>query len=109
MSAEQQRIGKHKSLLSPVTGLAEKLPKKDLEHITIEVIRKHRRLRDEAEAFETAYSDQQSKSSDTVGLPRLARVSAMMQMHSQQTLLSTLLDVLGYVPHVPDDHSARRA
>ena len=104
MSAEQQRVlGKQKPLLRPVVGLAENLPKKDLEHITIEVIRKHRSLRDEAEALETSYTEQQSKLVDTIGQSRLAWVSAMMQMHAQQTLLSTLLDVLGYVPDVPNE------
>lgn len=108
MSAEQ-RLGKHKSLLRPVVGLSENLPKKDLELITIEAIKKHRSLRDEAEALGTFYCDKQTKSAKTVGPSRLAWVSAMMQVHAQQTLLSTLLEVLGYVPDVPGDHSARRA
>ena len=110
MSAGKQSVlSEHKPLLPPVVGLAESLPKKDLEHITIEAIREHRRLRDGADALESSYSEQRSKSADTVGPSRLAWVSAMMQMHTQQTLLSTLLDVLGYVPDVPDDGIAQRA
>jgi hypothetical protein len=108
-AAKQDILSSHKPLLRPVVGLAENLPKEDLEHITIEVIRKHRRLRDEAEALEASYSDQTLKSADTVGPARLAWVSAMMQMHTQQTLLSTLLDVLGYIPEVPSDAIAQRA
>ena len=108
-TGEQSVLDGHRPLLRPVVGLAENLPKKDLEHITIEVIRKHRRLRDEAEALEASYSEQPSKSVDTVGQARLAWVSAMMQMHTQQTLLSTLLDVLGYIPEVPGDEIAQRA
>lgn len=92
-----------------MVGLAESLPKKDLEHITIEVIRNHRSLRDEAEALEKSHTDRQSTGADTIGPSRLAWVSAMMQMHTQQTLLSTLLDVLGYVPDVSGDDSAQRA
>jgi hypothetical protein len=110
MSAGKQNVRSgQKPLLRPVVGLAETLPEKDLEHITIEVIRKHRRLRDQAEALESSYSDQASKSADTVGQAHLAWVSAMMQMHTQQTLLSTLLDVLGYIPEVPGDEIAQRA
>mgnify|MGYP001042127531 CR=1 FL=1 len=97
----------NKPLLRPVVGLAESLPKRDLEHITIEVLRKHRRLRDEAEALDAACSDQ--KAADTIGQARLAWVSAMMQMHTQQTLLSTLLDVLGYIPEVPGAEVAQHA
>lgn len=110
MSAKEQNVlSGHKPVLRPVVGLAENLPKKDLEHITIEAIKKHRRLRDEAEALEASYSDQPSKSADTVGHARLAWVTAMMEMHTQQTLLSTLLDVLGYVPDVPSNEIAQRA
>lgn len=100
-NGRQSVLDEHRSLLRPVVGLAENLPKKDLEHITIEVIRKHRRLRDDAEALEASYSEQPSRSPHTVGQARLAWVSAMMQMHAQQTLLSTLLDTLGYIPDVP--------
>ncbi len=107
MSAGKQSVlTDHNPLLRPVIGLAENLPKKDLERITIEAIRKHRRLRDEAEFLEASYSEQPARSSDTVGPARLAWVSAMIQVHTQQTLLSTLLNVLGYIPDVPDDKAA---
>jgi hypothetical protein len=110
MSAGKQSIlSDHKTLLRPVIGLAENLPRQDLEQITIEAIRKHRRLRDEAEALEVSYSDQPPKSADTVGQARLAWVSAMMQMHAQQRLLSNLLEVLGYIPEVRGDESAQPA
>lgn len=95
-------------MLRPVVGLAETLPKTDLEHIAVEAIRRHRQLRDEAEALEASYSEQPSKSADTVGPSRLAWVSAMIYMHTQQTLLSALLDVLGYIPDVPDDKPGRQ-
>jgi hypothetical protein len=32
----------------------------------------------------------------------------MIYMHTQQTLLSALLDVLGYIPDVPDDKPGRQ-
>jgi len=100
-SEDAQR--EHKPLLRPVVGLTENLPKKDLEQITVEAIKTHRRLRDEAEALHAPYLETPPTKSDTVGCARLAWVSAIIQMHTQQTLLSTLLDVLGYVPEVPDE------
>lgn len=108
MIGKQGSLGARKGLLRPVVGLVETLPKADLEHITVEAIRRHRQLRDEAEALEASYSEQPSKSPDTVGSSRLAWVSAMIHMHTQQTLLSTLLDVLGYIPEVPGDGPGRQ-
>lgn len=108
MSGKQGSVSAHEEFLRPVVGLAETLPKKDLEHITVEAIRRHRQLRDEAEALEASHAQPPSKLLDTVGSSRLAWVSAMIYMHTQQTLLSTLLEVLGYIPDVPDDESGRQ-
>lgn len=106
-TGEESLLDGHKPLLRPVVGLGENLPKKDLEFITIEAIRRHRRLRNEAGALEASYSEQSSKAAVTADQARLAWVSAMMQMHTQQALLSTLLDVLGYIPDVPGDEIAQ--
>ena len=65
------------------------------DSITIEAIRTHRRLRDEAAALERSYSEPTSKTADTVGASRLAWVNAMIHLHTPQTLLSTPLDVPG--------------
>jgi hypothetical protein len=99
----------HKPPLKPVVGLTENLPKKDLEHLTVEAIKEHRRLRDEAEALDTPYMENSKTTADTVGSARLAWVGAMIRMHAQQTLLSTLLDVLGYVPDIPNERGAQRS
>ncbi|BCG76136.1 hypothetical protein MesoLj113a_72940 [Mesorhizobium sp. 113-1-2] len=40
---------------------------------------------------------------DTVGPSHIAYVTAMIDMHAQQTVVSTLLDVLGHIPLVPAD------
>ena len=98
----------HKPLLRPVVGLTENLPKKDLEIIVGEAIRTHRRLRDEAEALHAPYVEVLPTTGETVGPARLAWLSAMVRMHAQQALLSTLLDVLGYVPEAPDEREAPR-
>lgn len=98
----------HKPLLRPVVGLTENLPRNDLKHITIEAIRAHRRLRDEADALYAPYLETPPSKGDTVGSARLAWVSAMVRMHAQQALLSTLLEVLGYVPDVPDERETEQ-
>lgn len=91
-------------MLRPVVGLASSLPKADLERITACAIRKHRRLRDIAENKEEDLRAiaQVDAMSDTVGAPRLAYIEAMIDMHAQQIVVSTLLDVLGYIPAVTD-------
>ncbi|WP_292520868.1 transcriptional repressor TraM [Mesorhizobium sp.] len=94
----------HKAALSPIVGLTENLPKRDLEAITIQAIRAHRRLRDAAEAkYEEWRKAPPVPVGDTVGPARLAYVAAMIDMHAQQTVVSTLLDVLGHIPLVPAD------
>jgi hypothetical protein len=84
-------------------GLTENLPKGDLEQITIEAILRHRRLRDVAEErFEKCQtSSPDDPLCETVGAARIDYISAMIDVHAQQTALSTLLDVLGYIPSMP--------
>ncbi|RWF86809.1 MAG: transcriptional regulator [Mesorhizobium sp.] len=94
----------HKITLRPVLGLIENLSKRDLEQITVEAIRTHRRLRDSAEArYEEWRSEADVRTCDTAGPARIAYVAAMIDMHAQQAALSTLLGVLGHVPSVPAD------
>lgn len=92
-------------VLRPVVGLAEGLPRADLELITVDAIKKHRWLRDLATAREeqwrTSLAPSASSCCDTIGAAGIAYINAMIDMHAQQAVLSTLLDVLGYVPNVP--------
>ncbi len=92
-------------VLRPIVGLTENLPKGDLERITLEAIKTHRRLRDAAEERWTQCQMAPSVDSfaATAGDARIAYVKAMIEMHAQQAVLSTLLDVLGYIPSVPSD------
>ncbi|MGO4568721.1 transcriptional repressor TraM [Rhizobium sp. 2YAF20] len=93
-----------KTILRPIIGLTENLPKDDLEWITIEAIKSHRRLRDMAEErWEQCRMAPLNPCAQTVGAARIAYISAMIDMHAQQTVLSTLLDVLGHIPSVPSD------
>lgn len=95
----------HKLVLRPVVGLTENLPTSELEQITIQAIKTHRRLRDLAEARQNEWHATQAHDPSTAsaGPARIAYVTAMIDMHAQQTVLSTLLDVLGYIPSVPGD------
>ncbi|CAN7703296.1 transcriptional repressor TraM (plasmid) [Aminobacter sp. NyZ550] len=95
----------HKLVLRPVVGLTENLPTSDLERITIRAIKTHRRLRDLAEARQDEWhaieaGDPPAEAARSV---HIAYITAMIDMHAQQTVLSTLLDVLGYFPSVPRD------
>ncbi|NTJ11767.1 transcriptional repressor TraM [Rhizobium lusitanum] len=93
-----------KIILRPIIGLTENLPKGDLERITIEAIKSHRRLRDVAEErWEQCSMESLDPLAETVGAARMAYITAMIDMHAQQTVLSTLLDLLGHIPSVAAD------
>lgn len=86
--------------LPPIVGLTEDLPKELLEPIVVEAIHKHRYLRDVAE-LRHAESRPRRGRTEVSEQARSAYIRAMIDVHAQQTVLSTLLDVLGYVPKVP--------
>lgn len=88
--------------LRPIIGLANSLPKVRLETIVIEAIYRHRYLREVAE-LRHAECRQIIEHDDASRPAREAYVRAMIDMHAQQTVLSTLLAVLGYVPEMPTE------
>ncbi len=65
----------------------------------MEAMLRHRFLRDVAELRSAELRDQAS-GREAFGSARLAYISAMIECHAQQACLSTLLDVLGYVPEI---------
>ena len=89
-----------KLVLRPIVSLTETLPKKVLEPIVVEAMLRHRLLRDVAELRLTEVHDE-LPGCEAVGSERLAYIRAMIECHTQQACLSTLLDVLGYVPDRP--------
>ena len=91
-----------KSVLRPVAGLTAALSKNDLERVAINAIKKHRRLRDVAEACEQPPIAIRT-GEEAPGEVRLAYIEAMIDMHAQRMVVSTLLDLLGYSPRVPED------
>ncbi|NTE56481.1 transcriptional regulator [Agrobacterium tumefaciens] len=76
------------------------LEPKEIERFVIEEIKKHRRLRDEATRLERIVDSQVAgeDNKDVNG----AYISAMIAVHAQQTVVSTLLDILGYIPDLPN-------
>jgi hypothetical protein len=62
-------------------------------------IGKHRRLRDDTVMLE-AKLDAASEP-ESVREARQEYITAMIAVHAQQTVVSTLLDILGYIPDMP--------
>ncbi len=94
----EDRTEEAQTALRPIVGLTANLPKDILETIVVEAIYKHRFLRDIAE-LRHADSRRVAESDGR----RTAYIKAMIDVHAQQTVLSTLLGVLGYVPTMPAD------
>ncbi|KQV39923.1 MULTISPECIES: transcriptional repressor TraM [unclassified Rhizobium] len=88
-----------KLTLRPLVGLMQGRPTDEVERHAIEEIEKHRQLRDAARRLEELVDTH----SDPVSGSEVERsyVSAMIAVHAQQTVVSTLLDILGYIPEVP--------
>ncbi|PSS59973.1 transcriptional regulator [Ensifer sp. NM-2] len=85
-----------KLVLRPLIGLMGGLKLDEIECFVIEEIEKHRRLRDEAVRIESSLDSETDQIEVTEN--RRAYISAMIAVHAQQTVVSTLLDVLGYIP-----------
>lgn len=74
-------------------------PTKEIEHHVVREIEKHRRLRDEAAMLEAEPEANSDRDADLEA--NRAYVAAMIAVHAQQTVVSTLLDILGYIPDLP--------
>ncbi len=89
-----------KTTIRPLIGLLRAQPQDLIETLTIEQIREHRRLIDVVTKLElqmnTSAGDERAKA-------EYAYLSAMITLHTQQTAVSTLVDLLGYIPHVSSD------
>ena len=91
-----------RAMIGPIAGLTEKLSKEALEPIVVEAILRHRLFRDVAELRLAEVCDKEF-AGKTVGPARLAYIRAMIDCYVQQACLSTLLDVLGYIPDIPTE------
>ncbi|MCD2175095.1 transcriptional repressor TraM [Rhizobium sp. C4] len=88
-----------KIFLRPLVGLLEGKPKDMIERLTIDAMNKHRCLVGEAEL---AYDRFKTKPDElAIAEAQEAYLSSMIAVHAQQTVVSTLLDILGYIPATP--------
>jgi hypothetical protein len=88
-----------KLILRPLIGLMDRQTPEQVEQHLVREMEKHRRLRDEAVVLE-AHADETSAEDDG-GQADAAYITAMIAVHAQQTVVSTLLDILGYLPATP--------
>lgn len=82
-------------ILRPLIGLMQGKEPLEIERYTIEEIQKHRYLREQAVGLEAALV-----SVDGDPATERAYISAMMAVHAQHTVISTLIEILGYIPDV---------
>lgn len=92
-----------KLVLRPLIGLMHGQEPQEIELHLVREIEKHRRLRDDAVTLE-AKMEACDDSKATLEIGR-AYISAMIAVHAQQTVVSTLLDILGYIPELPERQS----
>lgn len=85
-----------KTFLRPLVGLLRGQSEDVIERLTVEEMKKHRCLVNEAEL---AYDRFKSKPGELeIAEAQEAYISSMIAVHAQQTVVSTMLDILGYIP-----------
>lgn len=86
--------------MRPVYGLTQGLSKADVESLTVDAIRTHRRLVGEADQLFQALPENYKSGKVTGGTQHLRYIQACMAMHAQMYVVSTLVTILGYIPKV---------
>jgi len=99
MEAEDVTLSKEVEL-RPVVGLTRGLPRADLENLTVDAIRTHRRLVEKADELFQALPESYRSGELTGGPQHLCFIEASIEMHAQMSAVSTLLSILGYIPKV---------
>lgn len=95
LSVDQQ-ISQTKLILRPLIGLMSGQSRDEIEWYCLKEMEKHRRLRDEAVTLEAAVAD--AANAEEASQCMKAFIPAMIAVHAQHTVVSTLLDILGYIP-----------
>ncbi len=88
-----------KLILRPLIGLMSDQPPEEIERHVVREIEKHRRLRNDAVMLEAKVDA--ATDSDTAREASQDYIQAMIAVHAQQTVVSTLIDILGYIPDMP--------
>jgi len=86
--------------MRPVYGLTQGLPKADLESLTVDAVRTHWRLVDEADQLFQALPEDYKSGKAAGGAQHLTYIQACMEMHAQMYVVNTLVTILGYIPKV---------
>lgn len=86
--------------LRPVIGLTRGLPSADIETLTVNAIRLHRQLVEEADKLFQVLPDGFKTGTVAGGAQHLEFIEAMIEMHAQMSAVNTLVGLLGYVPKV---------
>ena len=89
--------------MRPVYGLTQGLPTADLESLTVDAIRTHRRLVDEADRLFQALPETYKSGKAAGGAQHLTYIQACMEMHAQMYVVNTLVAILGYIPKVSEN------
>ena len=99
MSTEETSASNAKLVLRPLIGLMRGRTPEEIERFTTAELDKHRRLRDEAMLLEARCQEAANEGERVVA--EHDYVSAMIAVHAQQTVVSTMLDILGHIPKTP--------
>nr|WP_010892388.1 transcriptional repressor TraM [Agrobacterium tumefaciens]Q57471.1 RecName: Full=Transcriptional repressor TraM [Agrobacterium tumefaciens]1US6_A Chain A, TRANSCRIPTIONAL REPRESSOR TRAM [Agrobacterium tumefaciens]1US6_B Chain B, TRANSCRIPTIONAL REPRESSOR TRAM [Agrobacterium tumefaciens]AAA64838.1 TraM [Agrobacterium tumefaciens]AAC28120.1 traM [Agrobacterium tumefaciens] len=99
MELEDANVTK-KVELRPLIGLTRGLPPTDLETITIDAIRTHRRLVEKADELFQALPETYKTGQACGGPQHIRYIEASIEMHAQMSALNTLYSILGFIPKV---------
>ncbi|WP_428413248.1 transcriptional repressor TraM [Pararhizobium sp.] len=99
MESEDMSLSKGVEL-RPVVGLTRGLPPADLESLTVDAIRTHRRLVGKADEIYQALPESYRSGELTGGPQHLRYIDASIEMHAQMSAVTTLISILGYIPKV---------
>jgi TraR antiactivator len=92
-------VGYDKIFLRPIIGLLEGKPKDVVERLTVKELTKHRRLVSEAHVAYLRVKEEAA--SAEISEAEEAYITSLVAMHAQLTVVSTLIDFLGYIPADP--------
>ncbi|CAM3717018.1 transcriptional repressor TraM (plasmid) [Agrobacterium radiobacter] len=99
MESEDVTLSKEVEL-RPVVGLTRGLPAAELESLTVDAIRTHRRLVETADELFQALPEEYKSGELTGGPQHLRYIEASIEMHAQMSAVSSLIRILGYIPKV---------
>ncbi|KQV17325.1 transcriptional regulator [Rhizobium sp. Root1203] len=86
--------------LRAVVGLLNGVPEPVVEHLTVTAIKRHRDLLNKADKLFHKLPPNIKAGHEPAALAHVEYLDAAIEMHSQMSALTTLLDILGRTPEV---------